>query len=130
MRNDVVEDSEVLYRAVVNKPDFWKKDTGGPSSALFKDSKGCSVDRDGGRSDEELIRLWQSKRGRRDSGLVSLTALQCREADTFPKPDPIMENPYHALILNSPSEITITRSKARRLAKMARIILVPLHARS
>lgn len=31
------------------------KENGRPSSALFKDSKGVSVDRDGNRSEHEII---------------------------------------------------------------------------
>lgn len=42
-----------IYRRVKSKPIFMKD--GRPSSALFKDSKGVSVDRDGGRGLDEII---------------------------------------------------------------------------
>ena len=40
-------DWSAIYRRVKSKPIFMKE--GRPSSALFKDSKGVSVDRDGSR---------------------------------------------------------------------------------
>jgi hypothetical protein len=52
-----IADAEVLFRAVPKKPHMWKKAEERPSSAVFKDSKGISVDRDGGRSENEVCRF-------------------------------------------------------------------------
>ncbi len=46
-------DWKEVYRRVKSKPVFMKE--GRPSSALFKDSKGVSVDRDAGRNLNDII---------------------------------------------------------------------------
>jgi len=53
MLNDEIEDSEFLYRGVVTQNRDFENDR--PTSATFKDSKGVSVDRDGGREDKYCV---------------------------------------------------------------------------
>ena len=88
-------DWKEVYRRVKSKPVFMKE--GRPSSALFKDSKGVSVDRD---TDE-----------------------QCDSVEVCVIPDPIVgENENHAVIQKSKTEIRLSKSQARNLAKMSTII--------
>lgn len=49
----VERDWTAIFRRVKSKPIFMKD--GKPSSALFKDSKGVSVDRDGGRNMDDIM---------------------------------------------------------------------------
>ena len=48
------KDDEQLYRAVIPKEMFIKKD-GSLTSAAFKATEGCSVDRGNYRNDEEAV---------------------------------------------------------------------------
>ena len=111
---------------------------GRPSSALFKDSKGVSVDRDAGRkmddiiSDEERLHaLYISglsdeeikERGEELKAIIQLTDVQCDSVEACVIPDPIHgENEYHALIQKSETEIQLSKSQAKALAKLATIV--------
>lgn len=60
-----IEDYEFLYRVVRNSyPDAFVN--GKPTAALFMDSDGASVERDGGRSEEVIVAACRSRFGRRD----------------------------------------------------------------
>ena len=54
MLPEKIESEEQLYRAIPNKPQLWKDSDGRPTSAIFKDSQGVSVDRDGKRNKERI----------------------------------------------------------------------------
>lgn len=125
-----------IYRRVKSKPIFMKNDR--PSSALFKDSKGVSVDRDAGRdvediiSDEERLHtLYISglsdeeikECGEELKAIIQLTDLQCDSVGACVIPDPIHgENEYHALLQKSETEIQLSKSQAKTLAKLATVI--------
>lgn len=125
-----------IYRRVKSKPIFMKD--GRPSSALFKDSKGVSVDRDAGRKIEDIIideerlhALYTSKlsdveikeRGEELKAIIQLTDVQCESVEACVIPDPIHgENEYHALLQKSETEIQLSKSQAKRLAKLATIV--------
>lgn len=114
---------EKLYRKVIIKPDFWKKSTGQPSSAVFKDSKGVSVDRDGGRLQNQVIDAFKNRFGEENmKALVSVTIEYCTEVDVFLKYAPIPDNKYHTEIHNTPTEIRLTSAKARKLAKNCNVV--------
>jgi hypothetical protein len=53
----LISNSEILYKAIKPIDHLWKQ--GSPSSAAFKDSKGLSVDRDGGRTKSDCISVLQ-----------------------------------------------------------------------
>ena len=132
----VDKDWKAIYRRVKSKPVFMKD--GRPSSALFKDSKGVSVDRDAGRTideiiiDEERLHALYNKgmtddeireKGEELRAIIALTNEQCEFVDVCVIPDPIKdENEFHALIQKSETEIQLSKSQARNLAKMATII--------
>lgn len=125
-----------VYRRVKNKPVFVNE--GKPSSALFKDSKGVSVDLDAGRNlseiiaDEERLHAYYNDRlpaeaidanGEGLKMIISLTAEQCDSAEVCVIPDPIPgENENHALIQKSATEVQLSRSQARKLAREATIV--------
>lgn len=125
-----------VYRRVKSKPIFMKE--GRPTSALFKDSKGVSVDRDAGRNIEDIIadeeRLHAlytvgltdeeiKENGEELKAIISLTDEQCNSVSACIIPDPIPgENENHALIQKSETEIQLSKSQARNLAKMAVIV--------
>lgn len=110
-----INDVEELYRAVTRKPNMWKSQEDRPSSALFKDSKGVSVDRDGGRSLDDICRSFE--RRIEMQALVSLSVGECRKLQTYPVAKPEGDNPFHAEIHDSPNRVQLSSKKARDLAK-------------
>lgn len=130
------KDWKEIYRRVKSKPVFMKD--GRPSSALFKDSKGVSVDRDAGRTIDDIIadeeRLHSlyndgltddeiEERGEKLKAIIELTSDQCDSVEVCVIPDPIYgENEYHALIQKSETEILLSKSQAKSLAKLATLI--------
>lgn len=119
MLNKVIKDDELLYRAVPNKPQMWKD--GRPSSAIFKDSKGVSVDRGGGRKEKNIVQSFESRFDNLKA-VVSISAGDCRAKNTYVEYDPIEENIYHSLVLDSKENVTIKKSKARQLTRGVKIV--------
>src|SRR5690625_3134782 len=118
-----IEKHEQLYRKVIMKPNFWKKDLGKPSSAVFKDSKGVSVDRDGERSECDITETFKERFGAENmKAIVAITAEFCYEIDTHLVYSPTEDNKYHAEIHASVDKIPLGTSKARKLAKECTII--------
>lgn len=123
-----IDNEELLYRAIPNKPNFWKDEENRPSSALFKDDKGVSVDRDGER--EEPLVIVDVLKNRKGYGLGKIQAgiaqnqvgVYCK-ADPFPAENP--ENQYHALIMESKDKISISNGKAKKLSKLITTLIKP-----
>ena len=113
MLNSKIEDEECLYRGVIVHPNYWDIEKDRPSSAIFKDSKGVSVDRDGGREEQVAIKALITKLSLK--AVVKIHALKCRELNAFliPKAEP--DNIYHAEIHDSENKIEIGGSKAKKL---------------
>src|SRR5699024_1073570 len=121
--NDNFDNREQLFRKVILNPNFWKKETGRPSSAVFKDSKGVSVDRDGGRDQKQVIETFKNRFGEKNmKALVTLTVECCKEVDVFLKYAPVTDNKYHTEIHNTSTEVPLTSGKARKLAKKCEIV--------
>lgn len=118
---DNIEDSEILYR-VVKKSDPDGFINGKPTAALFMDENGASVDRDGGRTEENIIEKLKYRFGRRDdyNTAVKIGAGECRDAETFPNPIGNHKNKYHAEIWDSEEERLISLLKAMKLAQLCK----------
>lgn len=113
---------ENLYRAVKDKPHLWKSELNKPSSAVFKDSKGVSVDRDGMRTEEVVVSaLVEQFSIECVKAVVSIDVEFCNNLPTLVKPKPIDTNEFHAEIHESIEQVQITSSKAKKLADRARI---------
>ena len=110
MHRDRVEDPEELYRAVPSRPSHFVNSTGRITSAVFKDKKGLSVDRSGGRSDQNMIDHFERERPP-DQGLVTFDAAKARACKTHPMPDELGDNQYHAMILRSPDDLIKIQSR-------------------
>lgn len=93
------------------------KDNGKPTSAIFKDSHGASVDREGDRSlDEAADFLCAHKPG----VILYVTFSDCNACDALVRYLPIDgENPWHSEIHRNEAIAPLTNSQAKHLAKCA-----------
>jgi hypothetical protein len=121
---EYIEDGELLYRAIPNKPSHWKKELNRPSTALFKDPNGVSVDRDGNRAEASVVSfLWSRLPG---FGVCRLNAGHCRTVPTHPIPKPEKNNIHHGEIHDGPDKVLITASsKLRTLVNSAILVQEP-----
>lgn len=118
-----IEDYEFLYRVVRNSyPDAFVN--GKPTAALFMDSNGVSVERDGGKSEEVIVAACRRRFGRWDDykAAVKLTAGECRNVSTYPNPVGNHKNEYHAEIHDSAQVVEIGLLKAMQLAAICRVV--------
>lgn len=122
-----------VVRRVKNKPIYIKGDSF--SSALFKDSKGVSVNKDDGRAEAEVIEdekrlhayyIQQNGQEGNDSerliAIVSVDRETIVEKEVFVEEDLLPENKHHAILKRSESVIPLTSSQAKGLAKHIRIL--------
>lgn len=95
---DKIEKQEMLYRAIKrSRPDWLEK--GKPTSGMFKDENGNSVDRDDNRSIEEIVQFMRNTTfGKRLKGVVELNAGDCMNIGTKVVAAKTEKNPYHANI--------------------------------
>ncbi len=112
---------EILFRAI--HPSFWNYDEDRPTSALFKDRRGVSVDRDGERTLEECISFLLYNRER--FGACNIQAGLAKNIGAFIKPDSQPDNKFHAMILESESKINLSNGKAKELSRAVTILFKP-----
>lgn len=106
-----INDWEYLYRGVVEVN--WDFDNNRPSSATFKDSKGVSVDRDGGRAETDCVNTLISD-GRFIS-VCKISTLKVRALDAYPLYLPLENNIYHSEIHDSIDRVQLKGSKPKKL---------------
>lgn len=118
---EIVSPEELLYRAVKPIPVYWKD--GRITSALFKDSKGVSVDRDGGRSSENIISNFVTRMGDKNvKAIAILKAEQCFNNEMIVIPSPVQDNKYHAEIHCSETKVELSKKQARALANCCQCV--------
>ena len=120
MNPKLVEDNEILHRALKPNPNFWSTKDNRPSSALFKDSKGVSVDRSGCRSENEIKNSMLSRFSSL-LGEVRVLTLDCRKLLCKVEPNQLIDNLFHALIKGNET-IQLSKKQARQLAKVCTFI--------
>lgn len=114
--NDYFEDNEVLFRCVKgSNPVLWDDEYDRPTSAVFKDSKGLSVDRDGKRDKKDIIKSFNNKFDN-IKAIVSVNAGYCKGLPVHLKYKPT-DNKYHSEIHESENEITIKYKKLKKLSE-------------
>lgn len=122
MNNEKVEDFEVLFRAVKRAYPGFFDEKGNPLPALFLNEVGISVDRDGGRKDDEVVEGFKRFFADRYRGTVKFKAEDCSKVGVYVEPDPSDGNPYHAQIYDSPNKEEITLLKAMYLTSKVIVI--------
>jgi hypothetical protein len=121
MLNEHIEDLEYLYRRIILNPNFWDFTNNKPTSAIFKDSNGVSVDRQGEREEEAIVETFRQFPIR---AIAKIQAIKCRDLQTHPIYKPLEENKYHSEIHDSAEKIQISSSKAKKLRDNIEIVYI------
>lgn len=131
-----MEKSDDLFRRVRNIPLYLKED-GSISSAIYKDSKGVSMDEGAERFVDDIIadeqrlhELYNVNRSDEERNgayrLVAIAGLDkenCKEKNVYIESAPIEnENPYHVLLKKNKDEIVLTSSQCKYLSKRTRVV--------
>jgi len=111
----MILEEEVIHRAIKPKELFWNEKTGKVTSALFKDSKGVSVDVNNDRTDEQVKKSFQGEFPDL-KGDARLVTKMCRDKKCRVEADPINNNENHAVILGEVN-IKLTSGQARYLSR-------------
>lgn len=119
MLDDKFESEENLFRAIHHC--HWDSEVNSFTSATFKDSTGCSVDRQSDRSImESTNELLKSKPNA--IAVIRLTYEDCKSVEATVKYDPVeKKNLFHSLILDSKGSYPIKSSLAKKLQRLANI---------
>ncbi|TRX45784.1 hypothetical protein FNH22_31410 [Fulvivirga sp. M361] len=118
MLNDEIEDSEFLFRGVVTQN--WDFENDRPTSATFKDSKGVSVDRDGGRDDKDCID--KIKTVNDFHAICKVMTKDVRDLDAVVFYKPVPENDYHSEIHDSNERIQMKGKKPSKIRERSIVV--------
>lgn len=119
---DKVQRDELLYRVVKrSQPDTMDK-YGRPTSALFKQKDGVSVDRDGERNEETVIETFKDRFEKRFKGLVKVGANVCIDNEMAVIPE-TSSNIYHAEIFENLNKDPLGQLNALKLADSAEVVV-------
>lgn len=111
-------DNEFLYRGIDSI--HWDSEKGHISSAAFKNKNGVSVDRDGGRTEQECVRQLISKRAFAVIGKLLAGNVRLLPAAVVYNPTP--DNKYHSEIHSSNEKVELTDRQARSLSRNSAVI--------
>jgi len=95
---------------------FWKKRYSRPSSAIFIDPNGFSVERDGDRNEDKVIDYFVVNNYR--GYLIKLNVGSCRQVNAYPLPKPSRNSDYHSEIHDSENQMLISDDKREELSKI------------
>lgn len=119
---ETVQKNERLYRVIKRSQPDSMNENGRPTSALFKQDNGVSVDRDGERREEVIIKTFKDRFEKRFKGLVRVGADVCIDN----KMAVILEttsNIYHAEIFENRNKDPLGQLKALILADNSEVIV-------
>lgn len=123
MLTDTVKDTERLYRAVKRSRPGWL-DYGKPTSAMFRDSNGVSVDRDGERDEDDIIDAQKTNFGKRLKGVTKVGAKNCYDVGATIEAAPSEDNIYHANIWLDLTDKKKEMLQAYMIAQAAEIVYI------
>lgn len=123
MLSNDIQAHEQLYRAVKRSKPDWLDSNNRPTSAMFKDDGGVSVDRDGARGEPEIFNfMCEISLPKRVKGIVRLPVSECFSAGTKVEAAPSEVNPYHANIFLDSHDIRVQNIQALKLARASRLV--------
>ena len=100
-----------MYRGIIEH--FWDFENNRPSSAIFKDSKGVSVDRDNYRNEKDCVEFLQTKKD--FYAICKIQTVKVRELNAIATYLPVEDNVYHSEIHDSDERVQMKGSKPRKL---------------
>lgn len=119
--DDTFTSDECLYRGLYP---MWIEEDNSVSSAAFKDSGGISVDRAGGRSEDDCVKRITEALPQM-FGVGRLTCGEVEECDAKTVYLPVDGNEYHSEIHDSTEQIQIkSKSKSRKLARKCQVVFL------
>lgn len=118
----VVQREEILYRVIKRSQPDTVDNNGHPTSALFKQEDGVSVDRDGERRESTIIETFKNRFEKRFKGLVKVQASVCIDNAMAVIPE-TNSNIYHAEIFENTNKEPLTQLKALILADSSEMVV-------
>jgi len=121
---EVFQNGETLLRGVLDREDFWNYDENRPSSAVFKDSKGISVNRTGKFKEyyNESLENLKNTLGKKIQAIAEISVEYCKNLNLFLKYSPTNENIFHSEIHRTENIALLTRSEATKLAEACKVL--------
>ncbi len=119
---ETVQRDEMLYRVIKRSQPDTIDGKGNPTSALFKQEDGVSVDRDGDRDESVIVGTFQDRFQERFKGLAKVQASICIDNDMAVIPE-TKSNIYHAEIFENINKEPLTQLKALILADNSQIVV-------
>ena len=118
MLNDEIDNGEYLFRGIVVQN--WDFENDRPTSATFKDSKGVSVDREGGRLEADCIEMLKSVNN--FFAICKVLTKDVRDLNAVVFCKPIKGNNYHSEIHDSNERIQMRGKKPRMIREKSLVI--------
>lgn len=113
---------EELFRKIPELPQMFRdRESLKISTAAFKDSKGCSVDKGGGRTKEQIIGTFKERFPVNMAAVAMVTVNACNEINAEVLEKPVPDNIYHCEIHGSSEKIQLTNGQLKRLVDLAKI---------
>ena len=119
---ETVQRNELLYRVIKRSQPDSMDEKGRPTSALFKQDNGVSVDRDGDRDEEVIIKTFKERFDRRFKGLVKVGANVCIDNSMAVIPE-TLSNIYHAEIFENAEKVPLGQLKALIVADSSDVVV-------
>ncbi len=119
---ETVQRNELLYRVIKRSQPDSMDEKGRPTSALFKQEDGVSVDRDGERKEKVIIKTFKERFDRRFKGLVKVGANVCIDNSMAVIPE-TSSNIYHAEIFENEGKVPLGQLKALILADSSDVVV-------
>ena len=119
---ETVQRNELLYRVIKRSQPDSMDDKGRPTSALFKQDNGVSVDRDGDRKEEVIIKTFKDRFDIRFKGLIKVGANICIDNDMAVIPE-TSSNVYHAEIFENENKDPLGQFSALILADNSDVVV-------
>ena len=114
-----IADDEYLYRGVVAP--LWDVTHNRPSSAVFKDSKGASVDRDALFRDSKTC-VGALLNNKPFVAVCRVKESSVKEIEAVTKYKPIPENIYHCEIHDVEGKVSLSGKKPNRLRDLSEVV--------
>jgi len=117
-------ENESLLRGVNKNPNFWNDEKQRPSSAIFKDSKGISVNRTGENKKyyTESLEILKHNLGDNIKTVAEINVSYCINLELYLKYLPTDDNIYHSEIHKSENQVTLSKSDAKKLSDLCKIV--------